>query len=56
MLKDRLEAARNELQERDVLNQEMQSDLQVMAKDLQACRVERSGDLEKIDEVSDSNF
>lgn len=53
-LKDRLEATRNELQERDVLNQEMQFDLQRMAEDLRISRMERNRDLEKIDEVRES--
>ena len=51
MLKDRLEATRTELQEREVLVQQIQSDLQDMAGELQACSTERNRDLDKMDKV-----
>lgn len=52
MLKERLEITRKELQEQDTLNQELQSDLQVVAEDLRVAQIQRSQELDKIDEVS----
>lgn len=51
VLQDRLESARRQLQDQDVLKEQLQTELKIVAEELQIIRTQREQDLEKIDKV-----